>query len=54
MDRFANHDYLPTRFPLRAHRAPDPVPVEEPLPEDFPHPVHPVPQEDPVPDPNPS
>ncbi|MBC7860695.1 MAG: hypothetical protein H7Z39_18370 [Burkholderiaceae bacterium] len=54
MDRFANQDYSSTRFPLRAHRAPDPVPVEEPLPEDFPHPVHPVPQEDPVPDPNPS
>ncbi len=35
-----------------AHRAPDPVPIDEPLQE--PHPVHPVPQDDPLPDPHPS
>jgi hypothetical protein len=47
-------------IPVRLHRAPDPVPADEPLPEPFdaPHPHHaPVqtPQnEDPVPDHNPS
>jgi hypothetical protein len=46
--------------PIEAHRAPDPVPIEEPVPETFenPHPHHPpvhTPQtEEPVPDPNPS
>lgn len=47
--------------PIDAHRAPDPVPAEEPSPEPFdnPHPHHPpvkVPQhdEEPVPDPRPS
>lgn len=46
--------------PLRAHRAPDPAPAEDPMPEPFdtPHPHHqPVhlPQDDePVPDPRPS
>jgi hypothetical protein len=45
---------------IEAHRAPDPVPVEEPAPEpfDIPHPHHPpvqVPQhDDPVPDHKPS
>ncbi|CAL61351.1 Hypothetical protein HEAR1173 [Herminiimonas arsenicoxydans] len=33
---------------IRAHKAPVPVPVEEPLPGE-----HPVPQEEPVPSPNP-
>ncbi|WP_166871118.1 hypothetical protein [Massilia mucilaginosa] len=45
---------------IEAHRAPDPVPVDEPSPEPFdnPHPHHPPtrhPQDDdPVPDPKPS
>jgi hypothetical protein len=48
---------------VEAHRAPDPVPVEDPAPDQFdtPHPHHPpvhTPQTDdeepPVPDPNPS
>ncbi|MFL6672183.1 MAG: hypothetical protein ACJ8LG_02690 [Massilia sp.] len=47
--------------PIEAHRAPDPVPVEDPTPEPFdnPHPHHPpvhVPQGDDepqFPDPNP-
>ena len=51
------------KFPLRAHRAPDPAPIEEPMPEPFdaPHPHHqpghphlPQGDEDPVPDPKPS
>lgn len=33
---------------VRAHRAPVPEPIEDPLPGE-----HPVPQEDPVPSPNP-
>jgi hypothetical protein len=37
---------------IYAHRAPDPAPVDEPVPEQGPE--HPVPQEDPVPDHNPS
>jgi len=43
-------------IPLRAHRAPDPTPVDEPVPEPphQPHQPHPVPQDDPVPDHNPS
>jgi hypothetical protein len=47
-------------IPVEAHRAPDPVPVEEPSPEPFdnPHPHHPpvqTPQnDDEVPDHNPS
>jgi hypothetical protein len=46
--------------PVEAHRAPDPVPIEEPVPEpyDTPHPRHPpvqTPQnDDEVPDHNPS
>jgi len=42
-------------FPIKidAHRAPDPAPVDEPVPEP-PHQPHPVPQDDPVPDHNPS
>jgi hypothetical protein len=46
--------------PVEAHRAPDPVPIEEPVPEpfDIPHPNHPpvqTPQQDDgVPDHNPS
>jgi hypothetical protein len=42
--------------PLRAHRAPDPAPVDEPVPEPpaHPHQPHPLPQDDPVPDHNPS
>ncbi|WP_020654559.1 hypothetical protein [Massilia niastensis] len=46
--------------PVEAHRAPDPVPIEEPAPQpyDVPHPHHQpghVPQsEEPVPDPKPS
>ena len=50
-----------TVVPVQAHRAPDPVPIEEPAPEPFeaPHPHHqpghhtPA-NEDPVPDPKPS
>ncbi|MNR77943.1 hypothetical protein D3C72_86270 [compost metagenome] len=34
--------------PLRAHTAPVPEPIEDPLPGE-----HPIPQEDPVPSPNP-
>lgn len=53
---------LPADFPIRAHRAPDPLPIEEPAPEPFdaPHPHHQpghshTPQhEEPVPDPKPS
>ncbi|RZA34018.1 MAG: hypothetical protein EOP92_17845 [Lysobacteraceae bacterium] len=53
---------LPAAFPIRAHRAPDPLPIEEPAPEPFdaPHPHHQpghshTPQhEEPVPDPKPS
>ena len=37
-----------------AHRAPDPVPVDDPVPEPPPHLPHPVPQDDPVPDHHPS
>jgi len=33
------------------HRAPDPVPVDDPAPPNVPHPV---PQDDPVPDHNPT
>ena len=46
--------------PIEAHRAPDPVPIEEPVPETFenphppPPPVHTPQTEEPVPDPNPS
>ena len=44
--------------PIRAHRAPDPVPAEDPSPEPFdtPHhqPLHLPQDDDPVPDPNPS
>ena len=41
---------------IHAHRAPDPVPIDDPVqePPPHPHPVHPVPQDDPIPDPNPS
>lgn len=48
------------RAPYEFHRAPDPAPAEEPLPEPFdsPHPHHPpvrLPNhDDPVPDPKPS
>jgi len=42
-----------TKPAVRAHRAPDPAPVDEPVPEP-PHQPHPVPQDDPVPDHNPS
>ncbi len=46
---------LPSRltasFPLFAHRAPDPVPADDPAPPAIPHPA---PQDDPVPDHNPS
>ena len=35
--------------PISTHRAPDPAPAEEPVPE-----PHPVPVEEPVPDHNPS
>ena len=50
-------------FPVKAHRAPDPAPIEEPAPEPFdtPHPHHqpghnhtPAGDQDPVPDPKPS
>lgn len=47
-------------LPVHAHRAPDPVPIEEPPPQpgDAPHPHHQpghVPQsEEPIPDPRPS
>jgi hypothetical protein len=50
---------LPQSVPVRAHRAPDPAPPEDPLPDpnESPHPHHPpvqVPEnEDPVPDHNP-
>jgi hypothetical protein len=46
----------PNTYSQQAHRAPDPVPVDEPLQEPHPHPhvPHPVPQDDPVPDPHPS
>ncbi len=40
--------------PIHAHRAPDPVPVDDQVPEPPPHQPHPVPQDDPVPDHNPS
>jgi hypothetical protein len=49
-----------TPMPVRFHRAPDPVPIEEPQPEPFdaPHPhhtpIHTPQTEDPVPDPKPS
>lgn len=33
------------------HRAPDPIPADDPVPPNLPHPV---PQDDPVPDHNPS
>ncbi len=46
------------RATIHAHRAPDPAPVDAPLPDDHPHhhpdPAHPVPQDDPVPDHKPS
>ena len=57
---FAN---FPARFPVKAHRAPDPAPIEDPAPEpfDMPHPHHqpghihtPQGDEEPVPDPKPS
>jgi len=57
---FAN---VPARFPVQAHRAPDPAPIEEPAPDPFdtPHPHHqpghphlPQGEEEPVPDPKPS
>jgi len=47
-------------FSIHAHRAPDPAPVDDPMPEPFetPHPHHQpghLPHDDePVPDPNPS
>jgi hypothetical protein len=46
-------------IPQRAHRAPDPVPADEPLPEPFDAPHHPLPghtphSDDPIPDPKPS
>ena len=41
----------PAGATIRAHRAPDPVPVDDPTPPSVPHPV---PQDDPVPDHNPS
>lgn len=41
-------------FPIHAHRAPDPTPVDQPVPEPPPHQPHPVPNDDPVPDHNPS
>ncbi|MFT5644298.1 MAG: hypothetical protein ACI83P_001852 [Janthinobacterium sp.] len=44
----------PNTYSQQAHRAPDPVPVDEPLQEPHPHVPHPVPQDDPVPDPHPS
>jgi len=50
----------PARAPLHAHRAPDPAPAEDPMPEPFdtPHPhhqpVHLPGDEEPVPDPKPS
>lgn len=49
--------------PMKAHRAPDPAPIEEPAPDPFdtPHPHHqpghphlPQGEEEPVPDPKPS
>ena len=49
-----------TAFPLRAHRAPDPAPLEEPLPDPFepaePHqpPIRTPQNDEPVPDHNPS
>jgi hypothetical protein len=54
---------LPPGLPIKAHRAPDPAPIEEPSPEPFdtPHPHHqpghthtPQADDDPVPDPKPS
>ena len=53
---------LHTNLPMKAHRAPDPAPIEEAAPEPFdaPHPHHQpghghTPRdEDPVPDPKPS
>ena len=43
--------------PVHAHRAPDPVPVDDPmpLPADHPHhgPAHMPSDEEPIPDPNP-
>lgn len=54
---------LPADFPIKAHRAPDPAPIEEPAPEPFdaPHPHHqpghqhtPKGDDDGVPDPKPS
>jgi hypothetical protein len=48
------------RLPYQAHRAPDPLPIEEPPPDPFdspePHhpPIHTPQNEDPVPDHNPS
>lgn len=43
---------------LRAHRAPDPAPIDEPMPDpqDLPHhaPAHPPRDDEPVPDPNPT
>jgi hypothetical protein len=39
---------------IHAHRAPDPAPVDDPVPEPPPHQPHPVPQDDPVPDHNPA
>ena len=57
-----HHEELTTMIPVpcELHRAPDPVPIEEPLPDPFdsPHPHHPPVHhpndEDPVPDPKPS
>ena len=51
---------MPPPAPIHAHRAPDPAPIEEPMPEPFdtPHPhhqpVHLPHDEEPVPDPKPS
>lgn len=42
---------LPPAYAQFAHRAPDPVPADDPAPPAIPHPV---PQDDPVPDHNPS
>jgi hypothetical protein len=47
-------DALRPVMPQRAHRAPDPVPGDQPVPEPPPHLPHPVPDDDPVPDHNPS
>lgn len=52
-----NFSSTPADLPVHAHRAPDPVPVDNPmpLPSDHPHhgPSHMPSDEEPVPDPNP-